>query len=251
MFIAAIARPCFDPTTGECLFDGKIGLWPLVTKTQAERKSVNRPKGTWETKGMKVNKELYRDYLCNKVVPAIRAKWPRGTTTDRRSTIFIQQDNASPHIAKADEDWVEATRQTAGQQEISFRPQPPNSPDTNMCDLGFFVSLQSISKEYKASAVVSELTTIVNADGTTSHHRRTPVDVLIDSVQQAWDQYTPEKLNRIWLTHESVLSCIIEDRGGNDFDILHMSKEKLARQGVLPLRICLTNRASAYHDEFI
>lgn len=50
MFLCAIAPPRFDPVTGECIFDGKIGIWPFVEKEIAQRDSVNRPAGTNETK---------------------------------------------------------------------------------------------------------------------------------------------------------------------------------------------------------
>ena len=30
MFLCAVARPRFDPVTNECIFDGKIGIWPFV-----------------------------------------------------------------------------------------------------------------------------------------------------------------------------------------------------------------------------
>jgi transposase-like protein len=40
MFLAAVARPRFNDR-GECTFDGKIGIWPFVTKVRAQRSSAN------------------------------------------------------------------------------------------------------------------------------------------------------------------------------------------------------------------
>jgi len=40
--------------------------------------------------------------LINKLLPAIEAKWPKGTL--RKLLIRIQQDNASPHKGKAMEE---------------------------------------------------------------------------------------------------------------------------------------------------
>jgi len=48
MFLVASARPRFY--NGVCIFDGKIGSFPLVTYEQAKRRSVNREAGTWEVK---------------------------------------------------------------------------------------------------------------------------------------------------------------------------------------------------------
>jgi hypothetical protein len=44
MFLCAVARPHFNPA-GECIFDGKIGLFPFVERVQAQRASVNHPRG--------------------------------------------------------------------------------------------------------------------------------------------------------------------------------------------------------------
>ncbi|MCH99189.1 mariner transposase [Trifolium medium] len=77
MFLAAIARPRFD-AQGNVLFDGKIGIFPLVTQEPAKRSSVNRPAGTLETKPIQsVTKSVIRTFLLEKVLPAIKEKWPR------------------------------------------------------------------------------------------------------------------------------------------------------------------------------
>ena len=55
MFLAAVARPHFD-AEGECIFDGKIGMWPFVVRVEAKRTSKNREKGTIETKVVPVKK---------------------------------------------------------------------------------------------------------------------------------------------------------------------------------------------------
>ncbi|OMO51145.1 hypothetical protein COLO4_37789 [Corchorus olitorius] len=95
MFLVAIACPRFDALGGE-IFDGKIGVFPFMTREPARRSSINRPAGTLETKSItKVDRDTMRKYLIEKVLPAIKEKWPR---EDLRSPIFIQQDNARPHI---------------------------------------------------------------------------------------------------------------------------------------------------------
>jgi hypothetical protein len=52
MFLAAVARPKFHSTTRECIFDGKIGIWPFPTKERATRRSRHMEQGTWMTKNM-------------------------------------------------------------------------------------------------------------------------------------------------------------------------------------------------------
>ncbi|ETV75923.1 hypothetical protein H257_09884 [Aphanomyces astaci] len=55
------------------LFDGKVGVWPFVESVPAVRNSRNRPTGTMATSLVNVNATVYRDYVINKVIPAIKA----------------------------------------------------------------------------------------------------------------------------------------------------------------------------------
>jgi hypothetical protein len=41
MFISAMARARYD-ADGNCIFDGKIGVWAYVEWVQAQKKSANR-----------------------------------------------------------------------------------------------------------------------------------------------------------------------------------------------------------------
>ncbi|OMO69418.1 hypothetical protein CCACVL1_19514 [Corchorus capsularis] len=111
MFLVAIARPRFDAQGG-----------------------------TLETKSItKVDRDTMRTYLIGKVLPAIKEKWPR---EDLRSPIFIQQDNARPHIGKNDDAFCQAALKEG--LDIQLTNQPPNSPDLNVLDLGFFSAIQSL-----------------------------------------------------------------------------------------------------------
>jgi hypothetical protein len=48
MFLCVTCRLRFE--NGVCIFDGKIGYFPLVTFEHAKRSSVNRPTGTMKVK---------------------------------------------------------------------------------------------------------------------------------------------------------------------------------------------------------
>ncbi|ETN05971.1 hypothetical protein PPTG_13816 [Phytophthora nicotianae INRA-310] len=105
MFLAALARPRYDPHRNQ-EWDGKVGIW---------------------------------DYLLEKVFPAIKVKWPR---KDRHQIIFVQQDNAKPNVPPSEPAILAAG--TEGGWNIRLFCQTPNSPDLNALDLGVFNSMQCI-----------------------------------------------------------------------------------------------------------
>ena len=154
-----------------------------------------------------VTKGVYRDLLINKLIPAILDKWPRRDRMSR--TIYIQQDGAKNHIREDDEEFNNALME----QEIDAKlyTQTPNSPDVNLLDLGFFRAIQSFN------------------DASPKNEEE-----LIQSVQDAYENYLWHKLNRTWLTLQSCFNQIILHHGDNDYSIEHISKAKLERQGQLP-----------------
>ena len=81
---------------GECIFYGKIGCFPLVTYENAVRRSQNRLRGEQVIKPItSITRDVIRDFMVNRVLPAIRAKWPR---EDVNKPIFIQQNNAPSNL---------------------------------------------------------------------------------------------------------------------------------------------------------
>ena len=60
-------------------FNGKIGILPFTTVGVALRSSKHRPKGATVIKLIEpINKAVYKSYLLEHVIPAIKAQWPRG-----------------------------------------------------------------------------------------------------------------------------------------------------------------------------
>ena len=175
-------------------WDGKLGIWQIGDWELAKHKSKNRPRGTQVWKNKAVTKEVYRELL------AIIEKWP---WTDRLSRkIYIQQDSAKSHIGEDDKEF----KDTLAEQDIyvELYTQAANSPDVNLLNLGFFSALQSIN-----DAVLKNK------------------EELIQAVSTAYDNYPQVKLNHTWLTLQSVFDQIILYHGDNDYNIEHLSKEKL------------------------
>ena len=53
-------------------------------------------------------------------------------------------------------------------------------------------------------------------------------------ISEAYDNYPQVKLNQTWLTLQSVFNQIILNHGDNNYNIEHLSKEKLEQMGQLP-----------------
>ncbi|XP_027076959.1 uncharacterized protein [Coffea arabica] len=206
MFLAAVARPRYDITLNK-QFNGKIGIWPFVFKEPAKRNSKNRTAGTLETKPiLSITKDVIRSCLIEKLLPAIREKWPCSSS----KMIFIQQDNAKPHLGINDDEFVEAAKIDGF--DIRLCCQPANSPDMNVLDLGFFRAIDSLQ------------------------HQKAPstIDEFVSAVEKAFDMFPSEDLNKVFLTLQLCMVEVIKICGGNNYKIPHMNKEKYVRNGQLP-----------------
>ena len=206
LFLCAVARPCFNMSVNSW-WDGKLGIWPIGDWEPAKRGSKNRPKGMLVWKNKMVTKDVYRDLLINKLIPAILDKWSRRDRMSR--TIYIQQDGAKNHIHEDDEEFNNALTE----QEINTKlyMQTPNSPDVNLLDLGFFQAIQSFNDALPKNK-----------------------EELIQLVQDAYKNYLWHKLNQTWLTLQSCFNQIILHHGDNNYSIEHILKAKLEWQGQLP-----------------
>ena len=172
MFLCAVVRPCFNPSANSW-WDGKLGIWPIGDWEPAKWGSKNRPKGTLVWKNKMVTKDVYRDLLINQLIPAILEKWPRRDRMSR--TIYIQQDGVKNHIHEDDKEFNNAL--TKQDIDAKIYTQTLNSPDVNLLDLGFFRAIQSFNNASPKNE-----------------------EELIQSVQDAYENYLRHKLNRTWLT---------------------------------------------------
>jgi len=206
MFFCAVARP--RRLSDGTYWDGKIGMWPFGKYKPAQRKSKLRARGTMVWHNESCDGKTYKAMVLDNLMPAILAKWP-----DWSRPVRIQHDGAPGHFNEAtDEEWKEFIVEFGLQGKLFFFHQPANSPDTNLCDLGLF---RAIDAAYRRLLPRKE------AD-------------IIACVLQAWQEYDATKINRLWLTHMTVMNEIIKSNGDNDFKIPHMGKERLERLGLLP-----------------
>lgn len=110
----------------------KIRMWPFFETVWAKRNSRNRPVGTFEKNPVNFKKDVYCQYLLEKVHLAIREKLPTGST----KAIQIQQDSYKSHIDAKSEAFAQAG--TTGAWVIRMIYLPPSSLDIKILDLEFF-----------------------------------------------------------------------------------------------------------------
>ncbi|XP_021765211.1 uncharacterized protein LOC110729705 [Chenopodium quinoa] len=131
MFIAMIGKPLYA-RDGTLLHDGKYGIFPLVKKQLAKKKSKNREAGTLETKPQNVPKN-----------------------------VKIQWDNARPHQIPKDEEFIADCHANGFNIEMVYRPAL--SPDLNVLDLGLFKVIQSLQYQAFPTTLDDLIKEVINA----------------------------------------------------------------------------------------
>ena len=98
--------------------------------------------------------------------------------------------------------------------DIKLTAQPANSPDMNINDLSFFLVLQSGQWDSveKANHDMAELA---------------------EAAMAVYELFEPTSLNCSFLTLQGILEEAINRQSDNDYDIPHMGKAALERQGIL------------------
>ena len=215
MFLCAVARPRYDMNKNTW-FDGKIGIWPIRKWEPVKWSSKKCTKGTPVWKNQCITRDVYREYLIQKLLPAVKERWPMN---NRR--IWLQQDGTKSHILEDDVEFKEVVDEIG--LNLTVYTRSPNSPDTNILDLGFFRAIQSFNDDCPANE-----------------------EELIKSVEKAYGEYPLRKLSHVWLTLQSCLNMIIENDGGNDYKIPHMGKESLEMRGLLPWVLDITPTANEW-----
>jgi hypothetical protein len=138
--------------------------------------------------------------------------------------IYLFMDNAGGHGTNtAIEQYTGILRD---EYNVEVVWQVPRSPETNMLDLGIWMSIQ---------AAVTRV----------HHMRRCHHDALATSVFDAWNGYlSPKAFTNVHRRLRVVLSCIVDDEGGNS--LVEMKRGKLFRDATI---IDLTTEDEVEGDE--
>jgi hypothetical protein len=93
-------------------------------------------------------------------------------------TIYIQQDNAMPHLLMDYPEFVSATSQDGF--DIQLICQPPNSPGFNVLDLEFFNVIQLLQHM----------------------HVQNIIDEFIEAIEEAYEDMLAQVLNSVFRNYE-------------------------------------------------
>ncbi|KAH9123625.1 hypothetical protein LEN26_009889 [Aphanomyces euteiches] len=153
--------------------------------------------------------------LVENLIPRIVSYWPN---EEYGKTIRIQQDNARTHVSPDDFELSSVfERLRCHGWDMAFANQPPNSPDTNVCDLGFFAAIQSLQQV----------------------HRMKNLTDLVTAVNEAFEVYPWQKLEFNFQSLQACMEEILKNGGGNRYKLPHLHKEKLLRDGrLMENRVC-------------
>ena len=108
--------------------------------------------------------------------------------------------------------------------KIVLVQQPAQSPDMNVLDLCVFNAIKSL------------------------YRKRVPRGSkgILSCVKEAWEEFPSYKLNRRFLTQMMIYNCVIENAGGNDYPLPHMSKGKWEKLGKLPTALAVSDQARKF-----
>ena len=205
MFLAAIGRPeTFRVDGTDHTWDGKIGIFPFVKWSPAK----SREKGTPVMEDVSVDAAAYLDVMTREggLLSTLKSQAPYL----KNMRVIIQHDGAKPHNCKGNLDKLNEYGQQDG-WNIVIDTQPPQSPDLNKCDLSFFHSMQRATNMLKASNTTREK--------------------LLESVKLAYKNYDPLILERIEGIQHEIYRRVLENDGGNQFDMPHSGVRKRQKLG--------------------
>ena len=142
MFLCVVARPRYDMNKN-AWFNGKIGIWPIRKWELAKQSSQKCAKGMPVWKNQWITRDVYCEYLIQKLLP-VKERWPVNN-----GRIRLQQDGAKSHILEDDVEFKEVVDEIG--LNLTVYTQSPNSPDTNILDLGFFRAIQLFNNDCPAN----------------------------------------------------------------------------------------------------
>ena len=205
-FLCAMGRPCFNDE-GECTWDGKLGIWRVCKSRPAKVNkhvgpNAGRKAGDPIIEDCTLDAEKYVEMMTQLVFPAIRKAYAG------EEVVYVQQDGAPGHTGKKTPELLQAAgeKRKRGEPRIELVQQPAQSPDFNINDLAFFRALAvAVRKRRRA---------------TMRGPKKFDIDQLVADVMEAFEEYPPEQLEKMWQHKSYVMRAVLETKpkvGGSNY----------------------------------
>ena len=196
MVLTAVARPAMRHG-----FNGMVCCWRVTEKFTYKRRStyqgVEYQAGESRDKDCTMDGDKFAEMLKELVFPAIRDKMFFA------KTVTLQWDNAGGHgMSSIDAKIADDLPSPApGVPAMKVVPQCAQSPDTNVCDLGFFNSVDSRLPKL----------------------RPYDLDAFFALVEEAHAEYPAEKLDSLYDSKMRICKAILSANppGNNDYKMPH------------------------------
>ena len=63
------------------------------------------------------------------------------------------------------------------------------------------------------------------------------IQEILDKVDESYVEYHVQRMNRIWLSHQACMRETLRLKGSIHYDVPHIKKKLLEREGRLPIRL--------------
>ena len=200
MFLAALGRPRDG-------FDGKVGIWRVTKERPAKNykhvgPNAGRKPGDPIIEDATLDAAKYVEYMTDKVFPEIRKIYAG------EKKVTVQQDGAPGHGAKSTAKLLAEAgkKRKKGEPLIEVVQQPAQSPDFNINDLAFFRALSVAVRKRRRSTMRGP--------------KRFDIDQLVTDVMEAFEEYPPEQLEKMWQHKSYVTGAVLTTQpkaGGSNY----------------------------------
>ncbi|CAM9858498.1 unnamed protein product, partial [Ascophyllum nodosum] len=183
-----------------CSYEQVTGVWKRYKQQIQNGEDVNLRNGRFGHSGRRgVDVEKVKEAL--KTIPMKNRTTMRALASELGMTRTTLNRNLPKLGLRAASRFLKPYLTDAGKERRLERAKrwPPNSPDTNILDLFFFNSIQSLQ------------------DRTTLR----TVDELIEEVRRVFAAQESAALGRVWTTYQAVLQEIMLAKGDNTFKLPH------------------------------
>ena len=224
-----LSRP--EKKEGIGFYGGKVALLRCTRNIKAKNKSKNYKRGQIYKKDSTLNSLRFRKQLtrvffpkikddisikdkCTRFAEQLKSKFPGFKLPEgcAWADIYLQIDNAPPHC-KRNKKLLPQITKAAGRNivrgkyygpKVRLTFQPPNSPDLNVLDLGFFEKIWT-----KTNRILCKKDKIAT------------LDEIWEATKAAWNMITPVEIETLFQTWHARMRQVIEFEGRNDMDIPH------------------------------